>query len=78
MPNLLLLPSLNDNHQDHMTVAEKRLSVFRGTTILNYELIGNNLRFNRTSFFKLNKSHAEQKATALVVRINLSLTRHYE
>jgi|TARA_B100000767_G_scaffold58727_1_gene54462 2-phospho-L-lactate guanylyltransferase (CobY/MobA/RfbA family) len=68
---------LNDNYQDRVIVAEKRLSGFGGTAILIYELIGNNLRFNMTSFFKLNKNHAKQNATALVVRINLSLTRHY-
>ncbi len=63
--DLVFLPSLNDIHQDHKTVAEEGLRAFKNTTILGYELIWNNLTFNTTSFVKLNKKHIEKKALAL-------------
>ena len=63
--DLVFLPSLNDIHQDHKTVAEEGLRAFKNTTILGYELIWNNLTFNTTSFVKLNENHIKQKALAL-------------
>ena len=37
------MPSLNDIHQDHATIAQEGLRAFKGCTILGYELIWNNL-----------------------------------
>lgn len=65
MPDLVLLPSLNDIHQDHATVAQEGLRAFKGTTVLGYELIWNNLTFDTTSFVALDKRHVEQKVRAL-------------
>ncbi|MDC1036217.1 PIG-L family deacetylase [Alphaproteobacteria bacterium] len=65
LPDLVLMPSLNDIHQDHSTIAHEGLRAFKNTTILGYELIWNNLSFNTTSFVKLNKSHIEKKVHAL-------------
>ena len=45
-PDLVLMPSLNDIHQDHSTIAQEGLRAFKNTTILGYELIWNNLTFN--------------------------------
>ena len=56
-PDLVLMPSLNDIHQDHSTIAQEGLRAFKNTTILGYELIWNNLNFNTTSFIKLEKNH---------------------
>ena len=64
-PDLVLMPSLNDIHQDHSTIAEEGLRAFKGTTILGYELIWNNLTFNTTSFVKLDKKYIQAKADAL-------------
>ena len=64
-PDLVLLPSLKDIHQDHATIAHEGLRAFKNTTILGYELIWNNLSFDTTSFVKLNKSHIQKKCDAL-------------
>lgn len=64
-PELILMPCLNDIHQDHSTVAQEGLRAFKTKTILGYELIWNNLSFNTTSFFKLENHHIQAKADAL-------------
>ena len=64
-PDLVLMPSLNDIHQDHSTIANEGLRAFKNTTILGYELIWNNLTFNTTSFVKLDKKHIQAKCNAL-------------
>jgi len=63
--DLVLMPSLNDIHQDHATIAYEGLRAFKNTTILGYELIWNNLTFNTTSFVKLDNRHIQKKANAL-------------
>ena len=64
-PDLVLMPSLSDIHQDHSTVAQEGLRAFKNTTILGYELIWNNLTFNTTSFVMLDKKHVQSKCNAL-------------
>ena len=64
-PDLVLMPSLNDIHQDHSTVAHEGLRAFKNSTILGYELIWNNLTFDTTSFVKLDKKYIQAKCDAL-------------
>ncbi len=64
-PDLILMPSLNDIHQDHSTIAQEGLRAFKSCTILGYELIWNNLTFNTTSFVELEKKHIQAKCDAL-------------
>jgi N-acetylglucosamine malate deacetylase 1 len=64
-PDLIFIPSLNDIHQDHSTVAQEGLRAFKQKTILGYELIWNNLTFSTSCFVKLNKKHVQQKCDAL-------------
>lgn len=64
-PDLVLMPSLNDIHQDHSTIGQEGLRAFKNTTILGYELIWNNLTFDTTSFVKLEKKHIQAKCDAL-------------
>ena len=64
-PDLVLMPSLNDIHQDHITIAQEGLRAFKGSTILGYELIWNNLTFNTTSFVNLDEKHIQKKCDAL-------------
>ncbi len=64
-PDLVLMPSLNDIHQDHSTIANEGLRAFKNTTILGYELIWNNLTFNTTSFIKLEHKHVQAKCDSL-------------
>lgn len=64
-PDLVLMPSLNDIHQDHSTVAVEGLRAFKDRTILGYELIWNNVTFNSTCFVKLDERHVRTKVQAL-------------
>lgn len=64
-PDLVLMPSLHDIHQDHSTIAKESIRAFKNTTILGYELIWNNLDFNTTSFVKLDIKHIQTKCDAL-------------
>lgn len=64
-PDLVLMPSLSDIHQDHKTVAEEGLRAFKQTNIWCYELIWNNLRFNTQCFVKLERSQIQKKCNAL-------------
>jgi len=64
-PDLIIMPCLNDIHQDHITVASEGLRAFKTRTLLGYELIWNNLNFNTTSFVPLRREHIQIKADAL-------------
>ena len=64
-PDLVLMPSLNDIHQDHATIAQEGMRAFKGTTILGYELIWNNLTFNTTAFIDLNEKQIQKKCDSL-------------
>ena len=59
------MPSPNDLHQDHHTVAEECMRAFKETSILAYELPWNNISFNTQAFVKLEKRHIEKKVHAL-------------
>lgn len=64
-PDLVLIPSLNDIHQDHATIAYEGLRAFKNCTVFGYELIWNNLRFSTDAFVKLDKTHIQKKIDAL-------------
>lgn len=64
-PDLVLMPSLKDIHQDHSTIAQEGLRAFKDCTILGYELIWNNLTFDTTSFVRLDKKYIQAKCDAL-------------
>ena len=59
------MPNLNDIHQDHSTIANEGLRAFKNSTILGYELIWNNLKFDTTSFIELEEIHIKNKIKAL-------------
>ncbi|MEA3477306.1 MAG: PIG-L deacetylase family protein [Bacteroidota bacterium] len=64
-PDLVFMPSLNDLHQDHYTIAMEGLRAFKQTSILAYELPWNNISFNTQAFIRLDKHHVEKKVYAL-------------
>ncbi len=64
-PDLVFIPSLQDLHQDHHTIAEEGLRAFKGTSILGYEIPWNNILFETRSFIYLEKQHIERKIAAL-------------
>ncbi len=63
--DLVFLPSINDIHQDHHTIAAEGVRAYKGTTVLGYELVWNNLQFNSNVLIKLSDSHVEKKINAL-------------
>lgn len=64
-PDLVLMPSLNDTHQDHQQVAQEGFRAFKRTRMLGYEMPWNNLEFSTTSFTRLEAHHLERKVEAM-------------
>ena len=64
-PDIIFMPSINDIHQDHSTVAREGLRAFKDRTILGYELIWNNITFNTSTFIILQHNHVQLKVDAL-------------
>lgn len=64
-PDLVLLPSTSDLHQDHKTLSEEGIRAFKGTSILGYEMAWNNRVFSTEAFIHLEKEHIEKKVKAL-------------
>ena len=63
---MVIIPSLNDPHQDHKTVAEESLRVFRHSmSLISYEEPWNHSKFEPKFFIKLNKNHLDYKLNAL-------------
>ena len=64
-PDLVFLPSSNDLHQDHTTVATEGIRAFKQISILGYELPWNNITFHTQVFIKLKEAHVQKKIHAL-------------
>jgi LmbE family N-acetylglucosaminyl deacetylase len=64
-PDLVFIPSPNDLHQDHYTVAMEGMRAFKQISILGYELPWNNITFHTQSFIKLEERHIIKKIEAL-------------
>lgn len=64
-PDLVLLPSVNDLHQDHLTVAQEGLRAFKTTSMLGYEIPWNNLTFSTSCFVALTSMQVQKKVDAL-------------
>ena len=64
-PDIIFIPSLNDIHQDHKTIAEEGLRAFKFSSILCYEMPWNNITFSTSSFFILDEVNIAAKIEAL-------------
>lgn len=64
-PDLVLMPSPHDIHQDHYTIGLEGVRAFKQISILGYELPWNNLTFNTQSFVFLKEEHLNKKVEAL-------------
>ena len=64
-PDLVLLPSTFDTHQDHSTVSKEGFRAFKFTSIWGYELAQNLNSFSNTVFIALSDQDIEQKVYAL-------------
>lgn len=66
-PDLVLAPSLEDSHQDHRLVGEVAWQLFRGATILEYEIAKWEADRPRTTFYVgLSEAQAERKIAHLM------------
>jgi len=63
-PSIVLMPSINDIHQDHHTIASEAMRAFKKTSILGYELQWNNYSFRNQVFFMLKEEHVQKKILA--------------
>ena len=64
-PDLVLLPSSHDIHQDHATVYIEGLRAFKHSTLLGYEMPQNLVAFTNSSFIVINNRIMNIKIEAL-------------
>lgn len=64
-PDVVFMPSLNDLHQDHTTIAHEGLRAFKRTTILCYEMPWNNISFATNCFIPVTENEISAKLRAL-------------
>jgi len=77
-PELVLLPSGSDIHQDHQVVHQEGLRAFKEVSLLGYELPWNNCAFAAQAFVTLEERHVCQKWQALqAYESQLRLGRSY-
>lgn len=78
-PNLVVGPSLDDNHQDHEVVAKETLRAFKDcASIICYELPWNHITFNTQLFVKVKERHIAQKIELLKrYKSQIALDRPY-
>ncbi len=64
-PDLVIMPSSYDIHQDHKTIYEEGLRAFKNTSILGYEFMWNNFSFGSTLLSVVSESDINLKILAL-------------
>jgi LmbE family N-acetylglucosaminyl deacetylase len=64
-PEMVLMPTIGDIHQDHQTIAAEGLRAFKRTTILGYEIPWNQFSFAKQAYVTLEEHHLEAKVRAL-------------
>jgi LmbE family N-acetylglucosaminyl deacetylase len=64
-PDLVLVPSTYDIHQDHKTISEEAIRAFKATSILGYEMPWNNLTFHTQVFVPLSGRYIQKKMNAI-------------
>ncbi len=60
-PDLVLLPSSADIHQDHGVIAAEGVRAYKHSTVLGYELPMNTISFRHACFVQLEPRHMEVK-----------------
>ncbi|MCF7805440.1 MAG: PIG-L family deacetylase [Candidatus Marinimicrobia bacterium] len=64
-PDLVILPSSFDVHQDHATIYQEGIRAFKESSILGYEFMWNNYTFSSTMFSVVEERHVRKKIEAL-------------
>jgi LmbE family N-acetylglucosaminyl deacetylase len=75
-PDIVLLPSTHDTHQDHQVISQEGFRAFKKITILGYEVPWNNLTFNTSAFVFLEERHLKKKLASLECYLS-QLGRNY-
>ena len=61
-PTLVIGPSIQDLHQDHIIVANEMMRAFKSSaSIISYELPWNHLTFNTQLLVRLKRKHIHKK-----------------
>lgn len=77
-PDLVLLPSGSDLHQDHQVVFAEGLRAFKELSVWGYELPWNHINFSAQAFVVLQQRHVNAKWKALKkYRSQIRLKRPY-
>jgi len=63
--DLVLIPSLNDIHQDHSVIAVEAVRAFKNISILGYEHPWNHLKLDANCFIELEERHVLKKIESL-------------
>lgn len=63
-PDIVLMPSTYDTHQDHKVISEEGFRAFKKRSIWGYEFPWNNLTFSTTGFVILNEEYMKKKIKA--------------
>lgn len=64
-PDLVLTPCTADHHQDHETVTNEAIRIFKKSTILGYILPWNTLDIFENCIIKIEKRHLKKKIESL-------------
>ncbi len=64
-PELVLLPTQFDTHQDHSVIAQEGFRAFKKCSMFGYEVPWNNLTFVSSGFVELKNRHIEKKIEAV-------------
>lgn len=77
-PDLVIIPSSEDVHQDHQVIQAEGLRAFKDVSVLGYELPWNHITFTTQFFIKLEREDIEKKWEALKeYKTQLELKRGY-
>ncbi|MCW8932306.1 MAG: PIG-L family deacetylase [Gammaproteobacteria bacterium] len=76
-PDLVILPSKYDCHQDHKVVYEEGVRAFRYSTLLGYEMPWNNISFDSNLFVELEEAHVDAKVRSFA-KYKSQMSRRYE
>jgi len=64
-PDLVIMPSLRDTHQDHQTVAQEGWRAFKNTNLLGYEEPWNDMHYDAQLFVKVSEMDIANKIKAV-------------